>query len=73
MEGHMAANWYGYHYYVKGEKKHSGITTDRQRRQTEHQQRWPGGTLQVAIGPTTEAAARLWESKQTKTITPERK
>jgi hypothetical protein len=67
------ANWYGYHYYVAGVKRHSGITTDPARRQTEHQQRWPGGRLALIIGPTTEAVARLWEAQQTKTITPERR
>lgn len=67
------ANWYGYHYYQNGVKKHSGITTDAPRRQTEHQQRWPGGSLQVVTGPMTEVQARTWEAQQTKTITPERR
>jgi hypothetical protein len=67
------ATYYGYHYYVGSVKKHSGITTDPQRRQTEHQQRWPGGRLQVATGSMTEAQARAWEALQTKTITPERR
>jgi hypothetical protein len=66
------ANWYGYHFYQGGVKRHSGITTDPQRRQDEHRQRWPGGQMQVVIGPTTEAAARNWEALQTKTITPQR-
>ena len=65
--------WYGYHYNDATGKRHSGITTDPQRRQTEHQQRWPNGRLTVVIGPTTEAAARAWEALQTKTITPQRK
>jgi hypothetical protein len=68
----MATNWYGYHYYQNGTKKHTGITTDTSRRQDEHRQRWPGGTLQVATSPMTEAAARDWEAKQTKTVTPPR-
>ncbi len=67
------ASWYGYHYYTSTGKKHSGITTDPVRRQADHQQRWPGGRLQVVIGPTTEAQARAWEALQTKTITPERR
>ena len=67
------ANWYGYHYNDRNGKRHSGITTDPKRRQSEHQDRWPGGKLEIAIGPTTEAKAREWEAKQTKTITPERR
>lgn len=67
------SNYYGYHYYVSGLKKHSGITNDPERRQAEHRQRWPGGYLKLMIGPTTEANARAWEALQTKTITPERR
>lgn len=69
----MALSYYGYHYYVGSDKKHSGITTDPQRRQTEHQQRWPGGKLYLIIGPVSEVQARAWEATQTKTITPERR
>jgi hypothetical protein len=69
----MPTYYYGYHYYTSAGKRHSGITTDPNRRQTEHQQRWPGGRLQVVIGPTTETAARAWEALQTKTVTPERR
>jgi hypothetical protein len=69
----MATNWYGYHYYLGNTKKHSGITTDPRRREIEHQQRWPGGKLQVVFRPATEAQARAWEAQQTKTITPERR
>jgi len=69
----MATNWYGYHYYVGNVKKHSGITSDPQRRQAEHQTRWPGGKMVLIIGPVTEAVARAWEAQQTKTITPERR
>lgn len=68
----MALNYYGYHFYVGNDKKHSGITIDPQRRQTEHQQRWPGGKMQVVIGPVTESQARAWEALQTKTVTPQR-
>jgi len=68
----MATSWYGYYFYQNGVKRHSGITTDPSRRQDEHRQRWPGGTLQIATGPLTEAAAREWEANQTKTTTPQR-
>lgn len=67
------ADYVGYHYYDRaGTKKHSGITTDPARRETEHQQRWTGGHLRVATAPMTEAQARAWEKKQTLTVTPRR-
>jgi hypothetical protein len=69
----MPDKFYGYHFYQRGTKKHSGITTEPRRRETEHQQRWPGGELKVATEAMTETQARAWEAKQTKTITPERK
>jgi hypothetical protein len=69
----MATFYYGYHYYQNGVKRHSGITNDPPRRQEEHRQRWPGGVLQIATGPMTEAQARAWEAAQTKTITPQRR
>jgi hypothetical protein len=72
-KGRNMANWYGYHFYQSGVKRHSGITTDPTRRQTEHQQRWPGGTLHVVTGAMTEAQARAWEAQQSQTITPPRK
>src|SRR6478736_9424564 len=46
-----ATSWFGYHYYQNGTKRHSGITTDAARRESEHRQRWPGGYLQIAAGP----------------------
>ena len=69
----MTMAWFGYHFYQYGQKKHSGITEDPPRREREHQQRWPGGRLEIVIGPTTEANARAWEAEQTKTITPPRR
>jgi hypothetical protein len=69
----MAALYVGYHFYQNGVKRHSGITTDPQRRQDEHRRTWPAGSLQVATGWLTEAQARAWEAQQTKTITPTRR
>jgi hypothetical protein len=69
----MPANYYGYHYYLGVVKKHSGITTEPERRQTEYQARWPGGYFRVVTGPMTEAQARGWEAMQTRTITPEQR
>lgn len=68
----MAAKWYCYDYKVNGIIKHSGITTDRDRREKEHQARWPGGKLYTVKGPVTEAVAREWETTKQKTITPRR-
>ena|SRR5437773_2885029 len=67
----MATNWYGYHYHDGTGKRHCGITTNPQRRQSELQERWPGGRLYLAIGPVTEAEARAWEALQTETTTPQ--
>jgi hypothetical protein len=68
-----SVNWYGYHYHDATGKRHCGITTDPQRRQSVLQERWPGGKLYLAIGPVTEAEARAWEALQTETITPQRR
>ncbi|MGH8291482.1 MAG: hypothetical protein ACREV7_21240 [Steroidobacteraceae bacterium] len=65
--------WYKDDYKVGGIIKHSGITTDKARREKEHQQRWPGGNLEQVGSPTTEQAAREWEKSKQKAITPERK
>ena len=57
----------------KGKVLHSGITTDPEEREKKHQQRWPGAIM-VKVGPSvTETQARAWESRQRKSITPERK
>ncbi len=50
-----------------------GITTDIDRREREHQQRWQGGRIVQVGGMKTEAEARAWEANQDKTITPPRK
>ena len=62
----------GYDFKVGDKIVHSGITTDPDRRETEHKQRWPGGKLKVVTGPMTEQGAREWESSKQKTITPKR-
>lgn len=54
-------NYYTYHFIVDGRIVHGGITTDPQRREQEHAQRWPHGKLVVVGGPMPEAAAREWE------------
>jgi hypothetical protein len=56
----------------RGQVEHRGITTDTDRRETDHQQQFPGSRL-VPIGPRkTRTAALRWERKQSKTVTPKR-
>ena len=63
-------NWRKYDFKVGNQIRHSGITTDLERREAEHKRRWPGGHIvQVGVA-TTEAAAREWEKTKQKTVTP---
>lgn len=52
---------------------HSGITNDLERREVEHQQRWPKGHIVQVGRATTEEAALEWEETKKKTITPRRR
>ena len=54
-------NYFTYHFMVNGRIVHGGITTDTERRETEHRQKWPNGTLVVVGGPMSEEDARQWE------------
>ena len=65
--------WHKYDFKVKNKIMHSGITTDLERREQEHQDRWPGGHMKKVGRATTEDAAREWEKTKHKTITPRRK
>ena len=56
--GIMATNWYGFHFHDATGKRHCGITTDPQQRQSELQERWPGGRVYLAIGPMTDELCR---------------
>lgn len=40
---------------------HGGITNDLERREQEHQQKWPDGHIKQVGRKTTEDAARQWE------------
>ena len=65
-----------YRYRVKDPKGrvfHSGITKDPDAREKQHQGRWPGSHLVIEGPAVTEETAREWESRQKKSITPERK
>ena len=59
-------NWYKYHFKVGNKIVHSGITQDLERREKEHQQRWPSGHIVQVGHATTEEAAREWEETQRK-------
>jgi hypothetical protein len=66
-------DWYRYDFKVGQQIRHSGITKDPERREVEHQQRWPTGRLVVEGPPVTEESAREWEQRKQKTVTPQRK
>ena len=57
---------YKYHYKTGRKIVHSGITDDLERREREHQGKWPGGHIFQVGHRTTEDAAREWEGKQDK-------
>ena len=59
-------NTYKYHFKVGQKTVHSGITNDLERREKEHQQKWPSGHIKQAGRRTTGEAAREWEEKQKK-------
>jgi len=61
-----ARNTYKYHFKVGPKIVHSGETKDLERREQEHQQKWPGGHIKQVGIRTTEEAAREWEEKQKK-------
>ena len=57
-------NTYKYQFKVGNEIKHGGITDDLERREDEHQQKWPGGHIKQIGRKTTEDAARDWEKEK---------
>lgn len=53
------------YYFKKGNKiVHGGITNDLERREQEHQEKWPKGHITQVGRKTTEDAAREWEKKK---------
>lgn len=54
-------NTYKYIFKVGNKIVHGGITDDPQRREREHQQKWPKGHIVHVGHRTTEEAARNWE------------
>ncbi|MDO9559848.1 MAG: hypothetical protein Q7I89_09230 [Syntrophales bacterium] len=57
---------YKYHYKIGNKIVHSGITDDLERREQEHQQKWPKGHIKQVGIKTTEDGAREWEKDQEK-------
>ena len=57
---------YKYHFKTGHKIVHSGITDDLDRREQEHQQKWPRGHIMQVGRKTTEPAAREWEQSQKK-------
>ena len=57
-------NTYKYKFKVKNKIVHKGITEDLERREQEHQQKWPNGHIVREGRITTEEAARKWEEEQ---------
>ncbi len=66
-------DWKKYDFKIGNKIAHSGITQDLDRREQEHQRRWPNGHIKQVGRATTEDAARDWEETKQKTITPPRK
>lgn len=64
----MAAKRDTYKYHYKRDNKivKSGITEDLERREKEHQRKWPGGHIIQVGRRTTKEAAKAWEDKQKK-------
>lgn len=52
---------YKYCFKIGNKIVHGGITDDLDRRETEHQQKWPKGHITQVGRRTTEEAAREWE------------
>ena len=57
-------NMYKYNFKVGNKIVHRGITDDLERREQEHQQKWPKGRISQVGHRTTEEAARKWEEEQ---------
>jgi len=54
-------NTYKYYFKIGNRIVHGGITEDLERREVEHQQKWPRGHIVQVGRRTTEEVARKWE------------
>ena len=59
-----------YRFLVGSRVVHQGITTDLERREREHQRRWPGGHIEPVGEPTSHAEAWDWERRQSRAAQP---
>ena len=59
-------NWKKYDFKVGNKIVHSGITQDLDRREKEHQNRWPGGHIVQVGHAVSEESAREWEKTKEK-------
>ena len=55
---------YKYQFKVGRKIVHGGITDNLERREEEHQEKWPKGRIKQVGRRTTEVAARKWEKKK---------
>ncbi len=55
---------YKYQFKVGRKIVHCGITDNLERREQEHQEKWPKGRIKQVGRRTTEDAARKWEKKK---------
>ena len=55
---------YKYYFKVGNKIVHGGITNDLERREQQHQQKWPKGHISQVGHRTTEEAARKWEDEK---------
>lgn len=62
----VVRNTYKYDFKVRQKIVHSGITKDLERREIEHQQKWPKGHIVQIGNKTTEEAAKEWEETKHK-------
>ncbi len=57
-------NTYRYYFKIGNKILHGGITTDLERREMEHKQKWTNGHIYQVGNKTTEEAARKWEKEK---------
>jgi len=55
---------YKYRLWYYGSIVHYGITNDLERRESEHQKKWPGSTIEKIGNMTTRTAALQWERER---------